>query len=857
MNQESTLSREPFRTPWRVWLFLSILVVLLFTRLYDLGSKTMMHDELLFVHYTYAYLYKVWTYEYLPILHGPIMLLFQTLVFHLFGVSDYTARLGAALLGIGGFFFLWQLRHWMREPGTWFVLAFYALSPGITFFHRFFHQDAMYMFCTLWILASGANWWRTRNGWWMVSLLLAATSLFTNKASSIFVYFSIGTFIVLVILHDLSDYFLEGKSKDVPDYLERIPRVPSAWLFALGTFTLVTLIITQVFEGIVYDADVRTAIGHDWILRHVRSIPMAFGWYSLGQQQAAEAGVAGTGQFWRIFYLGLLLGSLTIFAALRIAILHRIGHREFLTGAWRRLYASRWYIGAGLGLSIFWYFWVYTTGFQHKIGFFEIYSRTWSYWGGQHEQGRIPGPFHQHGLNLLVYELPSVLLIVGAWLWSLFRLESRRSTGIAFLLMAVAVAAFHKLLFSGLYIQLPGTPEPTAAGIDWLKQIVLAALAIGAVIILTPRTVRVLAPAALLGLVVTSVLWLSSASWRAAFNAPIFKHGEAVHLAGRNVSLADFMEIQFNFDGGWNLLLVMILVFFATLYTWVSLARGARFRAFAVWWFVTMYGSAAYAREAVPQVGIHVMLPAIVLAGLIVNDIWEARRTLFAPRVLFWPVMGLFVLWNTKATINLNLYNASSPRERMAYGPASTDILNHMNFIRQYAGIAGIAKESDGLPSYAKVPNDIARHKNVRIYIGALDQVTWPAKWYLRDIAYTEGGNPETAIREGWEFIFIPVGDDTRYPDLQANYNIFRGRGTSFWTPSPISMTSLANIWEAAIPDHRTANTPLATEAETARADWYRIWRYLSHREIFDGTDRPYPSISSFEYLFCYRKDLL
>jgi hypothetical protein len=423
--------------------------------------------------------------------------------------------------------------------------------------------------------------------------------------------------------------------------------------------------------------------------------------------------------------------------------------------------------------------------------------------------------------------------------------------------MAVAVAAFHKLLFSGLYVQLPGAAAPTAAGIDWLKHLVLGAVAVGTVMLLAPRTVRILAPASLVALVTVSVLWLTSSQWSRAYQAPIFKHGAAVELTGRHVTLADFMEIQFNFDGGWNVLLVMILIFFATLHTWVALTQGAKFRAFAVWWFVTMYGSAAYAREGVPQVGIHVMLPAIVLAGVLANDLWEARRRLLVPRFFFWPVLGIFLLWNTKATVNLNLYNSDSARERMAYGPAAKDVLNHMNFIRAYAGIAGIAKEPDGLPTYAKKPNEISRHKNVRIYMSSVDQVTWPAKWYLRDIAYSEGGSPASAIAEGWEFIFVAVGDDETYPALKEKYHIHRGRGTSFWTPSPISMDSLAGIWKAALPGHRTANTPTSAQAQTSREDWYRVWRYLSHREAFDGTDRPFPSMSSFEYLFCYRKDLL
>jgi predicted membrane-bound mannosyltransferase len=846
---------DPFRSPWRCALMLGLIALLCFTRLWDLGSKTMMHDELLFVQYTYRDLYERWTYSYLPILHGPIKLHFQNLVFHVFGVSDYTARLGAALLGIGTFFLLWQFRFWLREPGTWFVLTFYALSPGITFFQRFFHQDAMYMFCTVWILASLVSWWRTRSGWWAASALLAITSLFTNKASALFVYFSVLTFVVLLVIHDVVAYFLQGKSRDIPDYLQRIPKPPSAWWPALALSAFATLCVTQIFEGIRYDLDVRRAIGHDWILRDVRSIPLALGWFSIADDAAPDAKGLNRGEFWRLFYVGLLVGSLLLFAAIRLFIVQRIGHREFLTSLWRRVHAARFHLAGALFLSVFWYLYIYTMAFEHRLGFFEIYAKTWSYWGGQHEQGRIAGPFHQHTLNLLIYELPAVLMILGAWVWGLFRLRPTASTGVSLILVAVGVAVFHKLIFSGLELDLPGRGV-VPAGIDWLRNIVLATAGMGALLLLIPSAARVVLPAGLVAMIGYSIAWLTSSTWQTAFRAPAYRHGEPITLTGRHVTFHDFIEISFNFDGGWNILMVIILIFLATILAWHAIGEGRRFHAFLIWYFVTMFGSAAYAREAVPQVGIHVMLPAILLAGSYLSRLWELRPELPAARLLIWPALGVFVLWNAKATFNLNFHNSDKAVERMAYGPANRDVREHMNFIRSYHRIAG-ARVEDGIPVWARRPNDVQRHKQVRVYIKQLDQVTWPAKWYLRDIEYSEGQMPEKAIEEGWEFIFLAVGDEERYPDLAERYHIHRGRGTTFWTPSPISMESLANIWKEAIPGHYLDGTPAASQAFDSKAEWRRIRRYLTHREFFDGTGRGFPSVSAFEYLFCYRKDLL
>jgi predicted membrane-bound mannosyltransferase len=846
---------HPFRSPARCVFFTVLVALLLFTRLWDLGTKTMMHDELLFVNYTYRDLFLNWTYMYLPILHGPIMLQFQNLVFHVFGVSDYSARLGVAILGISSFFFLWKLRYWLGEWGTWFVLAFYVLSPGITFFQRFFHQDAMYLFCALWIICSLANWWRTRDGRWAASALIAATALFTNKASALFIYFSVITFVAVLIIHDISAYFFQGKANRIPEYLERVPKLPGIWLPALGFVAFVVLALTQTFEGIVYDGDVRNAIGHDWVLRDVRSIPILFNWVVVEPGSAPDAHGAEKPAFWLAFYGALLGGALLVAGVLHVAIRQRLGHHEVLVSLWRRVHAARYYLGAAACASLFLYLWIYTTAFEHRIGVFEIYARTWSYWGGQHEWGRIYGPFHQHGVNLLLYELPAVLLILGAWLLALWKQKPSGALGIAFFLMVLPVAAFHKLIFSGLQVPAAGGTMAVDAGVHWLRNIVFGGVAVGVILLIAPRAAKLLVPASLVGLVLYSIAFLSSERWANLLTQPIYRGGDPVMLATRHVNLKDFIEIQFNFDAGWNILLVMMLVFFATLYTWQAIQERRRFEAFCVWWFVTMFGSAAYAREAVPQVGIHVMLPAIVLAGIYLTRLMEIHQR-FPITKLIGAGLLLAVLWNSKATFNLNFHLNDQPRERMAYGPASDDVKAHMDFIRAYHRIAGLRME-DGRALFFTAPNDVHRHKDVQVYIKQLDQVTWPAKWYLRHIEYTEGNSPDQAIEEGWDFLFLAVGDVDAYPKLDEKYHIHRGRGTTFWTPSPLDPRVMTDVWKQMIPGHYLDNTPQAADAYNSTTEWRLLWRYMLHREYFDGTNRPYPSLSSFEYLFCYRKDLL
>ncbi len=854
---------HPFARGYRWAVFAALLLLCGFIRLWDIGSKTMMHDELLFVYYAHAQLFLEWRYAYLPILHGPLMLHLQNLVFHLFGVSDYTVRLGTALLGVGGFFFIWKLRYWLGEWGTWFALFFYALSPGIAFFNRFLHMDALFLFNTLWIVASFANWWRTGKAAWGVSAIVAVTALFNTKASAIFVYFSIVSFLVFLVLHDIVSYFFEGKSPRYRTFLKRIPAFPSPWWFTAVFGIIIVLVLTQVFEGIRFDRDVVQAIGHDWALRDVRSIPLALGWMELTPETAPDAGAMREGGFWRRAYLLLFVGLLAGGALLKAAADRRLGHREFVADLWRLLHASRWYLLGAIAFSIVFYLAIYTTFFKFRLGPFEIYSKTWAYWGGQHEWGRISGPFYQHMLDILVYELPAVLVVLGAWFGGLFAVRWSRTIGFAYFLIAIAAGAFHVFMFRGLEFLPAGAVEPVPLNVPYLRRLVLLSIVAGLLLLAYPRLARVVVPASLAGLAAYSLVFFRSDFWRERFGAALYSDGEPLFYrgaVGNPLTLQRHLDTSFNFDGGYTLAIVLILIFFATIYTWQAISRGQRFHAFLVWWFVTALGVASYAREAVPQVGIHAMLPLILLAGSYVQQALQGRNLRRpAPAILtLILLLGIGGLWNVKTTFNLNFRNADDQRERMAYGPTSPDIKAAMEMIQQYHRIAPLARnEATNRHVFVEDYNNPQRHKEVRVFSKPLTAVVWSARWYLRDIGFTEGHDASRAIEEEWEFIFLREADRHRYPELEEKYNVVSGRGMSFWTPDPIPPEELLDIWKVWIPGHYRSGTEHQEDAERARRHWRLIWRYMLYRETFDGPRRAQPSISSREYhLFCWRKDL-
>ncbi len=411
-----------------------------FTRLYDLGHKAPMHDESLFLYYSFEQLYRSWTYNYMPILHGPLMLQFQALVWHIFGHSDYTMRLGAALLGIGGFFLVWGLRPWLGEAGTWFALVFYTISGSLSYYQRFYRNDSLFVFLTLLIIFCAVRMWRTGSRKWAAALVVSVTLIFCNKENCVMLYFSGASFLAFWVVQDLIQGLLRGKDAAALSRAgaARAPEaVPNVFLLNVILWVCIAVAMTRIFEGFGYEAGVVEAIGHDYPLKSVRSLHLLLG-YGMNANPAAAPLLERPG-FWRAFYLGGFLFTLALLFLAKRFILAEAGAREALARFWNLLARAKWYLAAAAAFSLFIYLGVFTTWFRFPRGPLQIYRETFSYWLGQHAQHRIQGPFHYYLVILLIYELPAVLMIFGGWLCALGR--SRPGRMIALPLLAAATLA--------------------------------------------------------------------------------------------------------------------------------------------------------------------------------------------------------------------------------------------------------------------------------------------------------------------------------------------------------------------------------------------------------------------------------
>ena len=122
---------------WAVILILSLL-----TRLWDLGSRALHHDESLHTYYSWVFSEGM-GYNHHPMMHGPFLFHFNALSYLLFGDSDYTSRVTAAIFGVVLVMLPWLLRG-RAFLGQWGAIAasvLILLSPSLLYYSRFIRHD--------------------------------------------------------------------------------------------------------------------------------------------------------------------------------------------------------------------------------------------------------------------------------------------------------------------------------------------------------------------------------------------------------------------------------------------------------------------------------------------------------------------------------------------------------------------------------------------------------------------------------------------------------------------------------------------------------------------------------------------
>ncbi len=189
------------RANWEVIIFVGIIVLAVLTRMIDLGTRALSHDEGIHAYFSNYYL-QTGDYTttpgfgggYDPTYHGPFLYNIVAFGFLLFGTTDATARLMPAIFGIILIGLCWLLRPFIGRAGALIAAGLLLLSPTITYYSRSLRHDIfaltgsfMLFLAILWFL-------RTHQARWVylgaVGLIVAyASHELTFIVAAIFVVF--------------------------------------------------------------------------------------------------------------------------------------------------------------------------------------------------------------------------------------------------------------------------------------------------------------------------------------------------------------------------------------------------------------------------------------------------------------------------------------------------------------------------------------------------------------------------------------------------------------------------------------------------------------------------------------------
>ena len=279
-------------------ILLSIFLITIFLRFWQLDLKLLHHDEAIHSWFSYELLTKgSWAYD--PSYHGPFLYYVTAGMFSLFGDSDFVARLLPALFGallIPLVYCIYRIGY-IDKRQTIIAALFLALSPDMVYFSRFLRHDIFMLFFTLLLLVAVLYYFEFGKTRYAIIAALAMAGGLSCKEE------------MPVIILIFASFFLYSL------WRKKI-RLPADWRYDLliGFFLVIGILIVMYSA---FGAHIETLIGQNLQLNTT-------GWYRAVEHWTAMHNQQRLGGPW-FFYIPLYL-----LYELPILILAIIGTIQFV-----------------------------------------------------------------------------------------------------------------------------------------------------------------------------------------------------------------------------------------------------------------------------------------------------------------------------------------------------------------------------------------------------------------------------------------------------------------------------------------------------------------------------------------------
>ncbi|HJX40463.1 MAG TPA: flippase activity-associated protein Agl23, partial [Anaerolineales bacterium] len=166
--------------------YAALLLAAAATRFYDLETRAMSHDESLHTYYSWE-LFKGRGFQHTPLMHGPLQFHLVALSYFLFGDSDASARVPAALSGVLAVGMLFFYRRWLGRTGALVAAALLLISPYMLYYSRYVRNEMFVVLEVLLCYWATFRYFETRQPRWLV-LMAFAWSLHSMSKETYFIY---------------------------------------------------------------------------------------------------------------------------------------------------------------------------------------------------------------------------------------------------------------------------------------------------------------------------------------------------------------------------------------------------------------------------------------------------------------------------------------------------------------------------------------------------------------------------------------------------------------------------------------------------------------------------------------------
>ncbi|WP_287414604.1 flippase activity-associated protein Agl23 [Thermomicrobium sp.] len=170
------------------------------TRLWDLGSRALHHDESLHTYFSWVY-EQGNGYIHHPMMHGPSLFHLDALAYLLFGSSDWASRLPAALFGVVLVLSpaLLRDRELLGRWGAFAASTFLLLSPSVLYFSRFIRHDIFAVTATVLLFVCFLRYVHEPARRWLVGALVTGAFMLTTHEVTFVSAFILVTFIAVAL----------------------------------------------------------------------------------------------------------------------------------------------------------------------------------------------------------------------------------------------------------------------------------------------------------------------------------------------------------------------------------------------------------------------------------------------------------------------------------------------------------------------------------------------------------------------------------------------------------------------------------------------------------------------------------